>query len=134
MGMLTTLVGTRLPAKYHKFFKLPERPESWKVSDTAGTALARAASGWRDRHGNVCGVLRLNSGSDALGVRLGLIDRAERTIDIQSYLIRDDISGNLIGLHLAAAADRGPSDKYTQTQGHQHTCPADQYADTPGGL
>ena len=36
-----------------------------------------------------------------------MIDRAERTIDIQSYLIRDDVSGNLIGLHLAAAADRG---------------------------
>ncbi len=105
--MLTTLVGTRLPVKYHKFFKLPERLESWKHSDTAGTPLERAAARWRRKNDATCGVYRLNSGRDALGVRLGLIDRAEHTIDIQSYLIRDDVSGNLIGLHLATAADRG---------------------------
>jgi len=107
MGMLTTLVGTRLPAKYHKFFKLPERLESWKHSDTSGTLLERAATHWLSANRAPCGVYRLNSGRDALGVRLGLIDRAERSIDIQSYLIRDDVSGNLIGLRLAAAADRG---------------------------
>jgi putative cardiolipin synthase len=107
MGMLTTLVGTRLPAKYHKFFKLPERLESWKHADTAATLLGRAAGRWLSNKGAVCGIYRLDSGQDALGLRLGLVDRAERTIDIQSYLIRDDVSGNLIGLHLAAAADRG---------------------------
>ncbi len=122
--MLTTLVGTRLPAKYHKFFKLPARMDSWKDSDTAGTALARAALRWHDRHGAVCGVLRLNSGSDALGIRLGLIDRAERTIDIQSYLIRDDISGNLIGLHLAAAADRGVRVRLLMDDALTHTIDA----------
>ncbi|MBU2675702.1 MAG: phospholipase D family protein [Gammaproteobacteria bacterium] len=105
--MLTTLVGTRLPAKYHKFFKLPERLESWKRSDTADTLLERAAARWLRQNDAACGVYRLNFGQDALGVRLGLIDRAEHTIDIQSYLIRDDISGNLVGLHLAEAADRG---------------------------
>ncbi|MGI9249091.1 MAG: phospholipase D family protein [Woeseiaceae bacterium] len=105
--MLTTLVGTRLPARYHKFFKLPERQESWKYPDTAGALLARAAARWLGEHDKSCGVYRLDSGRDALGVRVGLIDRAEQTIDIQSYLIRDDVSGNLIGLHLAAAADRG---------------------------
>ena len=105
--MLTTLVGTRLPTKYHRFFKLPERKESWKHPDTGGTALENAAARWLRKNDANCGVYRLNSGSDALGIRLGLIDRAERTIDIQSYLIRDDVSGNLIALHLADAADRG---------------------------
>ena len=105
--MLTTLVGTRLPAKYHKFFKLPERLESRKHADTADTLLERATERWLRKNGSACGVYRLDSGRDALGVRLGLIDRAERTIDIQSYLIRDDVSGNLLGLRLAAAADRG---------------------------
>jgi len=107
MGMLTTLVGTRLPTRYHRFFKLPERRESWKHPDTAGTALEKATARWLRRNDANCGVYRLNHGSDALGMRLGLIDRAERSIDIQSYLIRDDVSGNLIALHLAAAADRG---------------------------
>ncbi len=107
MGMLTTLVGTRLPAKYHKFFKLPERLESWTHADTVGTLLGRAAGRWLGDNDTMCGMYRLDSGQDALGLRLGLVDRAERTIDIQSYLIRDDVTGNLIGLHLAAAADRG---------------------------
>lgn len=107
MGMLTTLVGTRLPARYHKFFRLPERLESWKHEDTDETALGQAVARWLQSDEAHCGVYRLNSGLEALGVRLGLIDRAERTIDIQSYLIRDDVSGNLIGLRLAAAADRG---------------------------
>jgi putative cardiolipin synthase len=107
MGMLTTLVGTRLPPKYRKFFKLPERQESWKYPDTAKTPIGRAAEGWLHRHSADCGVYRLDSGRDALGIRLGLIDFAERSIDIQSYLIRDDVSGNLVGLRLAAAAERG---------------------------
>ena len=105
--MLTTLVGTRLPPRYRKFFKLPDRQESWKFSDTDDTALGRAADQWLHDAGTSGGVYRLDSGRDALGVRLGLIDRAERSVDIQSYLIRDDVSGNLVGLRLAAAAERG---------------------------
>ncbi len=107
MGMLTTLVGSRLPPKYQRFFKLPEREVSWKSGDTHDTLLGRATSRWLNEHSASSGVYRLDSGLDALGVRLGLIDRAECTIDIQSYLVRDDLSGNLIALRLAAAADRG---------------------------
>ncbi len=107
MGMLTTLVGTRLPAKYQKFFKLPEREESWKYPITDDTRLGQAAVRWLGQQQSGSGVLRLDSGRDALGIRLGLIDRAERSIDIQSYLIKDDVSGNLVGMRLAAAADRG---------------------------
>ena len=107
MGMLTTLVGTRLPPKYQKFFKLPERRESWKYPRTEDTVLGMAAIRWFGRHDTGSGVLRLDSGGDALGMRVGLIDRAERSIDIQSYLIKDDVSGNFVGLRLAAAADRG---------------------------
>ena len=105
--MLATLVGTRLPPKYRKFFKLPERQDSWKVADTNGTELGRAAQRWLHSVDKDCGVYRLDSGRDALGIRLGLIDRAECSVDIQSYLIRDDVSGNLVGLRLAAAAERG---------------------------
>ena len=105
--MLATLVGTRLPPKYRKFFKLPKRQDSWKVADTNGTELGRAAQRWLHSVDKDCGVYRLDSGRDALGIRLGLIDRAECSVDIQSYLIRDDVSGNLVGLRLAAAAERG---------------------------
>ena len=107
MGMFSTLVGSRLPPKYQRFFKLPPRVESWKSSDTGDTDLGRAVARWFEANPARVGVFRLDSGQDALGARVGLIDRADKTIDIQSYLIKDDVSGNLIALHLAAAADRG---------------------------
>jgi putative cardiolipin synthase len=107
MGMLKTLVGSRVPEKYRKYLNLPPRKDSWKMEDTSDTGLGRTAVAWLTaRHGK-CGVLRLSLGLDALSVRIGLIDAAEKCIDIQSYLIKDDLSGNLIGLKLIEAADRG---------------------------
>ncbi len=105
--MLTTLIGTRVPENYRKYFDLPARNESWKISATGETALGRACRKWLDAHPDKTGVYRLNSGLDALGARLGLIERAQKSVDIQSYLIRDDLSGNLIALRLIEAANRG---------------------------
>jgi putative cardiolipin synthase len=107
MGMFSTLVGSRLPPKYQRFFKLPKRVESWKAEETASTRLGKAASAWFEHNPACAGIYRLDSGADALDARVGLIDSAEKTIDIQSYLIKDDLAGNLVALHLAAAADRG---------------------------
>lgn len=101
------MVGSRLPPKYQRFFKLPERIESWKPIDTEGTVLGVAATTWLRARQTQSAVYRLDSGSDALGARVGLIDKAEKSVDIQSYLIKDDLSGNLVALHLAHAADRG---------------------------
>jgi putative cardiolipin synthase len=107
MGMFSTLVGSRLPPRYQRFFKLPPRVESWKARETRGTVIGSAVQAWFAANNAPAAVYRLDSGRDALGARIGLIERAERTIDIQSYLIKDDLSGNLIALHLAEAADRG---------------------------
>ena len=107
MGMFSTLVGSRLPPKYQRFFRLPERIASSKVVDTAGTRLGKAVTAWFARTNANAGIYRLDSGADALDARVGLIDCAEKTVDIQSYLIKDDLTGNLVALHLAAAADRG---------------------------
>ena len=107
MGMLKTLVGSRVPEKYRKYFSLPPRTESWKIDETLGTQLGRVVSNWLQHHAGKCGVFRLDTGLDALSMRIGLIDAAEKSIDIQSYLIRDDLSGNLIALRLIDAANRG---------------------------
>ena len=105
--MLKTLIGTRVPEHYRKYFDLPVRNESWKISDTTETALGRACHTWLKEFPGKNGVYRLDLGLNALGARLGLIESAERGIDIQSYLIRDDLSGNLIALRLIEAANRG---------------------------
>ena len=107
MGMLRTLVGRRVPEKYRKYLKLAPRRDSLKIEDTADSRLGQIASSWLDGRSGKSGVFRLNLGLDALSVRMGLIDTAEICIDIQSYLIRDDLSGNLLGLKLIDAADRG---------------------------
>jgi len=107
MGMFSTLVGTRLPPKYQRFFKLPERRESFKMANTSATQLGQAVRRWFEGQAGSVGLFRLDSGLNALSARIGLIECAEASIDIQSYLIKDDVSGNLVALHLAAAADRG---------------------------
>lgn len=105
--MFKALVGSRLPEKYQKYFDLPIRYDTTRISDTDDTALGRACLAWMQEHGVESGVYRLDFGLDALAARLGLIHRAERCIDIQSYLIRDDLSGNLVALALIEAANRG---------------------------
>lgn len=107
MGILSTWVGTRLPARYQRFFNLPERRESTAVIDTVDTALGRLAADWLASNDAANGVARLDDGALALDVRLRLIELAESTIDIQSYLVRDDLSGNLIMMALIGAAERG---------------------------
>jgi len=107
MGMLRTLVGRRVPEKYRKYLKLPPRWDSLKIEDTANSCLGQIATSWLKGRTGKSGVFRLNVGLDALSIRIGLIDTAEACIDIQSYLIKDDLSGNLIGLKLIEAADRG---------------------------
>lgn len=49
----------------------------------------------------------LADGNDALGARLGMIESAEQSIDIKTFLIKPDIAGTLIWLKLYEAAERG---------------------------
>ena len=105
--MLSTLVGSRLPVQYQRFFRLPKRTVSTAVVDTADTTLGRQVEEWMSLHNAANGVCRLADGARALDIRLRLIGLAESTIDIQSYLVRDDLSGNRIMIALIDAAERG---------------------------
>jgi len=58
-------------------------------------------------HPGLSGFVALADGIDALGARLLLIDRAERTIDAQYYFILNDPTGHLFISRLLDAADRG---------------------------
>ena len=107
MAILKALVGTRLPEKYHKFLDLPERRSSYRYTDTRDTALGAMSALLSESETMRSGIYRLKSGREALGARLALIDTAEVSIDIQSYLIRYDIAGNLLSQRLVAAARRG---------------------------
>jgi putative cardiolipin synthase len=56
---------------------------------------------------NLSGIRLLTSGDEALASLITLADRAERTLDIQYYLIHKDDSARLLLHHLRLAAGRG---------------------------
>lgn len=84
----------------------PKTPSS-VLSDTGNTALASASRSWRSADPESNGFYPLSQGMDALGARLELIDRAERSLDVQYFLIKPDAAGLVFGGKLLEAADRG---------------------------
>lgn len=83
------------------------REESFAVTNTADTYLGREVAEWVAQHPGKSGFYPLIEGLDALGVRLSLIDFAERTIDAQYFLMKPDSAGRLFADKLLDAADRG---------------------------
>ena len=77
------------------------------ISDTSDTRLGKSVAQWTENHTGKSGFYPLLDGMDALGVRLALIDRAEKTIDVQYFLMKPDSSGYLFTMKLLEAADRG---------------------------
>jgi len=86
-----------------------ERPQnSAKAARVDGdTFLGRLVAEEAGEHPGLSGFVPLSDGIDALGARLILIDRAERSIDAQYYFILNDVTGHLFVSRLLAAADRG---------------------------
>jgi len=84
------------------------RTESRALTDTNNTELGRLvqpiASGKPEGES---GFLMMLNGVDALAARMMLADRAERSIDVQYYLIKNDLVGRAFTYHLLLAADRG---------------------------
>jgi len=56
---------------------------------------------------NLSGIHLLTSGEEAFDSWIALADRAERTLDIQYYIIHEDESSRTLLRHVRAAADRG---------------------------
>jgi putative cardiolipin synthase len=84
------------------------RSESYFEPDTADTYLGQqiipvVAS----KPPEQSGFYPMEDGIDALAARLLLAQRAEKTIDVQYYLIKNDIIGRAFILSLLRAADRG---------------------------
>jgi putative cardiolipin synthase len=82
-------------------------PASHALEHPQSTTLGRALAGLAAGHPGESGFHLLEFGPEALAARLCLIDAAERTIDVQTYILDDDQTGDLLTLHLLQAADRG---------------------------
>ena len=84
----------------------PKTPSS-ALPETGDTALASSSRQWRAADPERNGFYPLSQGMDAFGARLELIDRAERSIDAQYFLMKPDAAGLVFSGKLLEAADRG---------------------------
>jgi len=82
--------------------------ESHALGDTDQTSLGRTFSRVNELNPeDESGFYLLPDGIDALAMRLRLIKEAERTVDVQVYLLKPDIVGKIMLYRLVEAADRG---------------------------
>jgi len=86
---------------------LENRTTSTALFDTGDTKLGRAISPMVDAHPGVSGIYPLPDARDAFAARALLAQSAERTLDVQYYIWRSDLSGTLLFEALRSAADRG---------------------------
>jgi putative cardiolipin synthase len=83
-----------------------EKIRSEALPDPQITSLGRMVAA-EEGAKNLSGIRLLTSGEEALADLTTLADHAERTLDIQYYIIHQDDSARLLLHHLRQAADRG---------------------------
>ena len=86
---------------------LEGRHASSALNDVGDTRLARSLSPLEAVHPGLSGLLILPNGPDSFAARMRLADAAERTLDVQYYIWRADMTGTLLLSALRRAADRG---------------------------
>lgn len=87
--------------------KIESIPETALQVDTAQTTLAQIIQPLQEQHPDLTGYLVLFEPLEALATRLSLIDKAEKTLDLQYYIWDNDKVGALALHALIRAADRG---------------------------
>jgi len=83
------------------------RTASHALQDTANTPLGKAVAPEAARHPGLTGVEPIGDGRVALGMRIALLRAATRSVDIQTFIWRDDHSGILLYEEVVRAAERG---------------------------
>ena len=83
------------------------RVESQALAHPEETALGRKVDARAKSHPGLSGFRLFASGSDAFTLRLQMADSAQRTLDIQYFIFKDDDSGQLLMSAMLRAATRG---------------------------
>lgn len=83
------------------------RTPSHALEDTAATRLGQAVAQRAADHPGQDGVYALRDGREAFALRMALIDAAQRSLDLQYYIWRQDTAGQLMFEALWKAAERG---------------------------
>ena len=83
------------------------RPPSQAWPHPEATELGRALDEQLAGHKGESGFFLLDSGLDALSMRAGLAEYAQRTLDLQYYALHQDVTTDLLLYRVLRAADRG---------------------------
>ncbi|AEI80035.1 phospholipase D [Cupriavidus necator N-1] len=88
---------------------LDHRTESSALTpaESQATPLGQAVAGEVTRHPGLSGIHPLENAYAAFAARVHLARTAQRTLDVQYYIWRDDLTGTLLLETLHEAADRG---------------------------
>ena len=92
---------------YRRLPSLENRRPSVALADTGATRLGRAITSRRSAHPGKSGIHALRDAREAFAARALLAKAAERSLDVQYYIWRKDLTGTLLFESLHAAADRG---------------------------
>ena len=83
------------------------KPYSTAITNTDDTVLGKYAAHKTALLDGQSGFYPLSQGMDALGIRLHLAESAEKSIDLQYFLMKNDTAGAVMANALLKAADRG---------------------------
>src|SRR6266404_4742906 len=83
-----------------------DKPLSIALKSPDATSLGRIVAA-EEGGKNLSGIRLLTSGEEALADLVALADHAERTLDVQYYIIHQDDSARILLHHVRLAADRG---------------------------
>lgn len=108
-GLLLLLVAAGLTIRLlHPLPPLEPRAPSTRITDTDDTSLGHGITALRaGQQADLSGVHMLADSLEAFAARILLARRAERSLDLQYYIWRNDLSGTLMLEAVRAAADRG---------------------------
>ncbi len=83
-----------------------QKTPSVALKDPDTTSLGRIVAA-EEGGKNLSGIRLLTSGEEALADLIALADHAQRTLDVQYYIIHQDDSARILLHHVRLAADRG---------------------------
>jgi len=108
--MKETLLGLFILAALSACARLPEhveRPRTTAATDSATTRLGRGTAAAVAAHPGKSGIHPLPDPRDAFAARVLLAEAAEKSLDVQYYIWRDDTTSALLCEALWRAAERG---------------------------
>ncbi|MFP6806812.1 MAG: phospholipase D family protein [Pseudomonadales bacterium] len=80
---------------------------SYVMQDVSATEAGKATERWAEINGGKSGFYPLIEGMDALGARLRMLEMAQKSVDLQYFLMKNDTAGAVMTKAMLDAANRG---------------------------